>query len=579
MKKQTEIANSVSGIGDTAHLCRRPLFTVLPLAAFAPRAEAATGSGGVVRNPLRAIAMRKILITLLLLLAAGNTMATTYYKRNSSGGTKWSASSSWTTVNDVTSAVNGGTYPQAGDTAYLKSGSSDCTIDTPSACAAVDCTGYTGTLTFDFGITITGDLTLGGTAQINQNQGVGGNLTIAAGTAVNIAPGITVSNNATFSANGTKGSPIVLRGYGNANQVPDPASGTPSGGSSSALKAGSVAEAFDHLIGSWGWYGYGGTSNSWLQYKFTNSIAINTYTVYAGDTTSGRKPKRWILYGSGTGAFGGEEVALDDRSSVDQLDSTGNKSCVTYNFVNSTAYQYYRLSISANWGDTWGTGVTELFLGIANPTGQPAYLKVASTGTVTSVTVSDIYVVPTCWANPTMTASNAPAGEASASNWAIEPYKAFDHSKSEGWLLTTSTYPQWLQYKFASPTAIQRYTISSRGNDFPGNPTRKVRNWTFLASNTGAFAGEQVTLDTQTDQFDVTLNLAETKSYWTANTNTYTYYRLNISTNWGGGIVDVGELELDSSTNIITTTGGSITRTLNWAVYNTTSKGCVLMLR
>ena len=84
-------------------------------------------------------------------------MATVYYKRNS--GTNWNANASWTTDNDVTSATNTGTYPKATDTANFKLNSSDCTINATSACAIVDCTGYTGTLTQSANMTTTGNVT------------------------------------------------------------------------------------------------------------------------------------------------------------------------------------------------------------------------------------------------------------------------------------------------------------------------------------------------------------------------------------------------------------------------------------
>jgi len=82
-------------------------------------------------------------------------MATTYYKRDS--GTNWNSNASWSTVS-YDSATNTGTYPVATDTAYFVAGSSNCTINVDSACAVVDCTGYTGTLTMAANMTTTGDV-------------------------------------------------------------------------------------------------------------------------------------------------------------------------------------------------------------------------------------------------------------------------------------------------------------------------------------------------------------------------------------------------------------------------------------
>lgn len=66
------------------------------------------------------------------------------------GGGDWNNVATW----------GGGGYPQAGDTAQLDATSGNVTINVASACAVVDCTGYTGTLTMDANMTTTGNVTL-----------------------------------------------------------------------------------------------------------------------------------------------------------------------------------------------------------------------------------------------------------------------------------------------------------------------------------------------------------------------------------------------------------------------------------
>jgi hypothetical protein len=86
-------------------------------------------------------------------------MATTYFLRNTGGTLNWNANASWSTVSPI-SAINTGTFPVATDTATLGATStSDLTVNVTSACAVVDCTGYTGTLTHSNQLTTTGNVT------------------------------------------------------------------------------------------------------------------------------------------------------------------------------------------------------------------------------------------------------------------------------------------------------------------------------------------------------------------------------------------------------------------------------------
>lgn len=81
----------------------------------------------------------------------------TYYKRDS--GTNWHSDASWSTVSS-TDATNAGTHPGAGDTANFDASSASCTVDSAAACAILNCTGYTNTLTLAAGLTTSGNVTL-----------------------------------------------------------------------------------------------------------------------------------------------------------------------------------------------------------------------------------------------------------------------------------------------------------------------------------------------------------------------------------------------------------------------------------
>jgi hypothetical protein len=81
----------------------------------------------------------------------------TVYRSNDHSGNFSSDDGTWVTSDGGTTHAN---HPVAGDTAYLTSNSGNLTIDATSACAIIDCTGYTGTLTQNANMTTTGNVTL-----------------------------------------------------------------------------------------------------------------------------------------------------------------------------------------------------------------------------------------------------------------------------------------------------------------------------------------------------------------------------------------------------------------------------------
>jgi len=68
------------------------------------------------------------------------------------------------------------------------------------------------------------------------------------------------------------------------------------------------------------------------------------------------------------------------------------------------------------------------------------------------------------------------------------------------------------------------------------------KDWTFEASDTGAWGGEEVVLDTQTDQ---SFTQMEQKDYSISNNTAYRYYRLNVTANNGhGSYLIIPEIEM-----------------------------------
>lgn len=153
------------------------------------------------------------------------------------------------------------------------------------------------------------------------------------------------------------------------------------------------------------------------------------------------------------------------------------------------------------------------------------------------------------WLNPTMTSNTAPYGVASASSeyesGSRYAWRAFDHDigASNFWLTDTTT-TGWLQYKFEVDAGhddqyarVDEYRITGSGSDTARSP----KNWTLLGSTTGAFSGEEVTLDTQTG---ITWSSSQERTFSFSNTNGYIYYRLNVTLNNGSNYVEVDEMKL-----------------------------------
>lgn len=124
-------------------------------------------------------------------------------------------------------------------------------------------------------------------------------------------------------------------------------------------------------------------------------------------------------------------------------------------------------------------------------------------------------------------------------DWAA--YKAFDGSTDYGTnhVWGGNNVPQWLQQQLPAAKTLTQYKLKSFNN---ANVQSMPKTWTMLGSNTGAFAGEQVTLDTQTTVADWAQN--ETRTYNITNTTAYLYYRINTTVIQAGTNVFIGELEL-----------------------------------
>ena len=143
---------------------------------------------------------------------------------------------------------------------------------------------------------------------------------------------------------------------------------------------------------------------------------------------------------------------------------------------------------------------------------------------------------------PQMTSNTTPSGAAAASsvNGGQAAWQAFDRNTGTVWQ-SISVNAAWLSYNFPTGRIIKRYGFFSFSNN-ANNP----RTWTFEGSNNGS---TWVVLDTQTNfvtgtstffSFDIS-----------ANTTSYTFYRINITAVQTLGQQPViVELEMSEVTNL-----------------------------
>ena len=111
--------------------------------------------------------------------------------------------------------------------------------------------------------------------------------------------------------------------------------------------------------------------------------------------------------------------------------------------------------------------------------------------------------------------------------------KSVDDDQETHWYADGTT--GWWQAYYATAKSVSMYTIQCSDTT-----TTPPKNFTLEASNTGAFSGEEVILDTQTG---ITYTAYEEKTFRLSNTTPYNYYRLNVTLN-NGAVAVVGFAEL-----------------------------------
>ena len=331
---------------------------------------------------------------------------------------------------------------------------------------------------------------------------------------------------------------------------------------------------------------------TWIQFQTAFQAVVTRYSLTSGNDAPTRDPRDWIFQGSTDGMTW---TTLDAQSG--QLFAARGLE-KEYAVANGTPYPYYRLTVTANNGNTlfqlaeWKLWATILG-GPAAPSdlaaagasghridvswrdnaadetryvlerlndGTTAYAPLATLGADTTRYVDEnvaegtryyyrIYAQNEAGPSASTSGSGATAttgaGLADITDFTGAGSDAFDTTGAEGIarLFDSSPFSKyltfhpttWVQWVSDAPHVVTRYALTS-GNDAP---ERDPRDWTFEASNDGV---AWTPLSVKTGQGFTSRQ--QKRAYSFDNATAYRYYRLDVQANNGGPIVQIAELEI-----------------------------------
>ena len=145
--------------------------------------------------------------------------------------------------------------------------------------------------------------------------------------------------------------------------------GTPSSSTGQTSGEGNAASAFDGNLGTfWQIGAFGDFANRWIQYDFGTAKPVGSLEIYANTSQEAQQrfPKDFVVMGSNTGAFAGEEVVLLNKTGASPSASAAWNA---FAFTNAGTYRYVRLKINSVTIDSNWLYILELKI---NSIGAPA---------------------------------------------------------------------------------------------------------------------------------------------------------------------------------------------------------------
>jgi len=178
----------------------------------------------------------------------------------------------------------------------------------------------------------------------------------------------------------------------------------------------------------------------------------------------------------------------------------------------------------------------------SGPTGAITFVRSAQTDPLTDYTLID--QVPIMKSNTTPYGVAAASSENSASWQAWQVFNGVTIRTGGAWFTTNAVLTGWIRYDFTAAKAkvITHYSIMAVSTDTAttADLTAGPKTWTFEGSND---ASSWTVIDTKTNQANWAKG--EKRTYATANTTQYRYYRINVTANQGStSYLTINEVEL-----------------------------------
>ncbi|GAA4051637.1 hypothetical protein GCM10022409_43150 [Hymenobacter glaciei] len=194
---------------------------------------------------------------------------------------------------------------------------------------------------------------------------------------------------------------------------------------------------------------------------------------------------------------------------------------------------------TANQAVTWTSSAP----GIATVTSGGLVTGVsAGSATITATSAADNTTTQTATITVTGAATAYPIITSRGENLPNEgKAQAFDLNNGTKWLDFNAT--SYLQIQYQNAAAFNQYVLVS-GND---SPERDPTTWTVQGSNDGS---KWTVLDSQSGQSWPSRNLP--RSFGFANSTAYSYYKLDITANGGGNIIQLAEVTFGTLSRSVT---------------------------
>lgn len=275
------------------------------------------------------------------------------------------------------------------------------------------------------------------------------------------------------------------------------------------------------------------TNTSGGQYLYmvaydTNSDGGGSYYPKASDTSNVQINNALIPISKGSDINGLKNVMLSKNEVITGLTYTAGKNYIYYDGNGNKGVK----SVAPSYGTVLPNTSCDFYHILKNKW----YEVITDPGDIISDGSTN---TSTTKVTPNMTSNNQDGFILSSSTEYSASYnanKAFDGLDDSRWWETSGASSGWLQVQLPSAKIINKYLISPP----QGYVNKAPKAWTIQASNTGAFAGEQVTLDSKSDVTGWVSSNYKTFSF--INSTPYLYYRI-VVTSTGGGQLGIGELQ------------------------------------